>query len=178
MTEIWKPIKGYEGLYEVSNRGYVKSLFRYINNNGTDVLHEGRILKPSIRNNYLSVILRKNNKSKCFSIHRLVAETFIFNPNNYPVVNHKDENRLNNNVNNLEWCTQKFNCNYGNHNKKISRAIKGKEIAQYILDGNLLKVWSYIGEAVRDGYDSSDISKCCRHIRQTYKDYKWKYLNN
>lgn len=59
MTEIWKPVKGYEGLYEVSDRGYVKSLSRYINNNGTDVLHKDRTLKPSIRHNYLSVILRK-----------------------------------------------------------------------------------------------------------------------
>lgn len=178
MNEIWKPIKEYEGLYEVSNCGHVKSLSRYVNNNGTKVIHKGRILKPSNRHGYLCVVLRKNNKSKSFSVHRLVAQAFIPNPNQYQVINHKDENKQNNKVLNLEWCTQKFNCNYGHHNVKISQSIKGKPIAQYDLNGKLLKVWSHIGDIERKGFDSSCISKCCRHVRKTHKGYKWEYLNN
>ena len=97
--EIWKDIPNYEGLYQVSNLGNIKSLFRY-----------KKILKP-IKNTlgYLKVSLYKNKKIKVFSIHRLVAETFIPNPNNLPEINHKDGNKGNNNVENLEWCTRQQN---------------------------------------------------------------------
>lgn len=178
MNEMWKPVRGYEDLYEVSNCGHVKSLSRYVNNNGTKIMHKSRILKPSIRHGYLCVVLRKNDTSKSFSVHRLVAQAFISNPSHYPVINHKDENRQNNNASNLEWCTQRFNCNYGNHNTKISKSLNGRSIAQYSLNGKLLKIWSHIGDAERNGFDPSCVSKCCRHVRKTHKGYKWEYLNN
>ena len=107
MEEIWKPIKNYENEYQVSNLGRIKSLERYDKFNRHII---EKILIPRIHTGgYLRVGLNK----KDFYIHRLVAEAFIPNPNDYPQVNHKDENSTNNNVSNLEWCTQKYNVNYG-----------------------------------------------------------------
>lgn len=114
--EIWKDIKGYEGLYQISNLGRLKSLprkykKRYIN--------EEIIKKPSkLPKGYLRIALAKNGTIKYFFIHRLVAQAFIPNPNNLPCVNHKDCNTSNNSVNNLEWCSYKHNNNFKNHNLK------------------------------------------------------------
>ena len=124
--EIWKPIKEYELLYEISNTGKIKSLSREVvvknkyNSISTRMTKEKQ-LKPLLRGEYYIVWLCKNGKSKQYSIHRLVAETFIPNPKNLPQVNHIDENKENNCVNNLEWCSAKYNCNYGNRNKIISK---------------------------------------------------------
>ena len=108
MNEIWKDIVGYEGLYQVSNLGNVKRI---------NFFKKERFVIPCSKGSgYLYVSLSKNNKQKNFYIHRLVATAFIENPDNLPVINHKDENRSNNIVDNLEWCTQKYNCNYGLHN--------------------------------------------------------------
>lgn len=111
--EIWRDIKGYENLYQVSNLGNVRSL------------KTNKNLYYSKSRRYLRVGLFKDKKRSCFSIHRLVAEAFIPNPNNYPCVNHKDCNGNNNKVDNLEWCTYKQNNNYKNHHLKrnISSAI-------------------------------------------------------
>lgn len=125
MKETWKPIKNYEGLYEVSNKGQVRSL----NYKRTG---EIKILKLRVNKyGYLQVHLSKNGKHYAKSIHRLVAQTFIPNPNNYSQVNHKDEKRDNNNVENLEWCNCKYNNNYGNRNKKISESISGEKHFMY-----------------------------------------------
>ena len=107
MKEIWKDIKNYEGLYQISNFGRIKSFYKHKN---------GKILKTEIRNTYEVIQLIKNKKRKSFQIHRLVAEAFLKNKNNLPIINHKDFNRLNNNVENLEWCTQKHNVNYSKQN--------------------------------------------------------------
>ena len=108
--EIWRPVVGYEGLYEVSNTGRVRSLDRYVRRN---YFKKGRILKLNDRRGYLFVELCLNNKTKNFSVHRLVAQAFIPNPDNLPQVNHIDEDKLNNRVENLEWCDSKYNSNYG-----------------------------------------------------------------
>ena len=109
MKEIWKDIKDFEGLYQVSNLGNVRRI-KFINNK----IEKEKItmLKPN-KNIYLQVMLCKNGKTKRKNVHRLVAETFIDNPNNYDCVNHKDENKHNNSINNLEWCTRIYNMNYG-----------------------------------------------------------------
>ena len=117
MNEIWKDIEGYEGKYQVSNLGNVKSL-SYL---GTG---KEKLLKPfKTEDGYLFIGLNKNNKRKFYKIHRLVAQAFIDNPNNYPIINHKDENKRNNNMNNLEWCTIKYNINYGTATKRRSEKL-------------------------------------------------------
>lgn len=121
MDEIWKDIPGYEGKYEVSNLGNVRSL----NYNHTG---EIKLLKQGTnKKGYKLVNLCKNGKQKCYLIHRLVAMTFIPNPNNLPIINHKDENKVNNNVKNLEWCTIAYNNNYGTRNERTSESHKGKK---------------------------------------------------
>lgn len=120
MKEVWKNIPNYENLYQVSNFGNVRSL-NHIRKNGTNkYLQKGRILKPQKTSNYLFVRLSKNGESKQYLVHRLVAEVFILNEFNYKEVNHKDENKYNNNVSNLEWCSHKYNINYGSGNKRRS----------------------------------------------------------
>ena len=104
MIEEWRPVVGYEGLYEVSNTGQVRSLDRYVKTcYGSYRLHKGKVLRPGIRpDGYLVVSLQY----RMFRVHRLVAEAFLPNPDNLPQVNHKDEDKTNNNVDNLEWCTR------------------------------------------------------------------------
>ena len=121
MDEIWKPIKGYEELYEISNLGRAKGLIHYDVQNGYK--EKEHILKPFSQGKYKVICLRKNKRRKNFYIHRLVAETFIENPNNYKVVNHIDYDPSNNNVSNLEWCTQKMNVNWSRHNMSKPRNV-------------------------------------------------------
>lgn len=126
MSEDWKPVKGYEGMYEVSNTGRVRSVTRFVRGGNQfgavyKIARNGRELKPKKRrvhgeyeeNGHLRVSLSRNGQTKKFFVHRLVAEAFIPNPNNFPIINHIDENPQNNNADNLEWCSYKYNSNYG-----------------------------------------------------------------
>ena len=126
MQEIWKDIEGYEGLYQVSNKGRVKSLKRKIcsnsNNHKYNTLSE-KLLKLSGGGKYIQVILCKDGKTSAKLVHRLVAQAFIPNPNNLPCVNHKDENKKNNDVRNLEWCTYKYNNEYNGRIEKCKDKI-------------------------------------------------------
>ena len=126
--ELWKWIPGHEGYYMVSTHGKVKSVDRYVRHSkGGQSFIEGKILKQGTNSNgYKVVTLAKNSKNKTYSVHRLVALAFIPNPNNLPCVNHKDENKTNNTVYNLEWCTYEYNLNYGTHNERASKTKKGK----------------------------------------------------
>ena len=119
--EIWKTINGYEGLYEVSNLGRVRSLDRCVKySNGQTHIHRGRILVPGIsKTGYMQVCLCKNGKMKHPLVHRLVADAFLENPGNLPQINHKDENPSNNVVENLEWCTPDYNLHYGERLIKV-----------------------------------------------------------
>lgn len=187
--EEWKAIKGYENIYEVSSLGNVRSLDRKILQKNNGVLKEfnykGKKLKKVINTNgYYVVHLSKNQKNKHVNIHRIVAETFIPNPNKYRVVNHKDENKLNNCVDNLEWCTYLYNTRYGTGiERRIKSAIKnnklGVPINQYDLDGKFIKKFPSSKEIQRQyGFNHSNITKCCRGVYKTMYGYIWRYCND
>lgn len=169
MEEIWKDIDGFDGDYMVSNLGRVKSVRRNI------------ILRQSIRNGYERVVLWTNNIPKNYSVHRLVANAFIPNPDNLPQVNHKDENKTNNCVGNLEWCTQEYNQNYGTINirksqKQLNHKNKSKVVLQYSLDGTFIKEWKSTMDVRRNlGFCQSHISECCRNIIKSAYGYLWKF---
>ena len=120
MIEEWRPVVGYEGLYEVSNTGRVRSLDRYVKSKGESYwLRKGKMLSPAKdKNGYLKVNLSCNGKNNIIRVHRLVTEAFLPNPDNLPEVNHKDEDKTNNNVENLEWCNRKDNINYGTRTER------------------------------------------------------------
>ena len=140
MKEIWMPIKGYENLYEVSNLGRVRSLGRTIHGkarNGTDAdrFYKGKTLTPQgDRNGYLHVGLMKDGVVKIYRIHRLVAQAFIENPDNLPEVNHIDEDRTNNKMDNLEWCTHQYNNSYGNKPAKGEKNGMARLTSEQITD--------------------------------------------
>lgn len=177
--EIWRMIPGYEGLYEVSNFGRVRSFLR------------GKIRKLSNENGYMRIILYKNGSIKKFNVHRLVAMAFIPNPDNLPCINHKDENKSNNHVDNLEWCDYTYNNNYGNRIEKArEKQLNGKlskSILQLDLEGNIIKEWESSKEIERQlGYSRGTIGSCCRgkpvkdkngyyYIPETYKGFKWRF---
>lgn len=186
LFEEWKPISGYEDLYQVSNFGRVKSL----NYNHTN---QEQILKQATnKDGYKVVCLYKDGKGKTFQVHRLVAMAFITNPNNYAEVNHKDECKTNNHISNLEWCDCKYNCNYGTRNERHSKAMSGennpmlgklgkdnpnaKQIIQLTLENEVIKIWGSIIDVERKlGYHKSSICKCCKgKLKKTY-GYKWCY---
>lgn len=180
-VEVWKDIRGYENLYQSSTFGRARSLDNYRKGrNGSLRFCKGKILKPSTdKDGYLLVGLCKNGKQKTYKVHRLVAEAFIPNPNNLPQVNHKDENKQNNFVSNLEWCSAKYNSNYGtaiqrSSEKKINGK-KSKTVLQYTLDGQFVREWKSTAEAGRNGYNHGAVAACCRGKLKKYKDSIWKY---
>ena len=164
MIEVWKDIKGYEGLYQVSNIGRVKSLTR------TNCRKENILKQTNRGNGYYCVSLSKNNIVKTFCVHRLVAEAFIPNPNNFPCVNHINEDKLDNRVENLEFCTIQYNSSYGSVCQRLSqihtnRTDMSKPVLQYDLEGNFIKEWPSTREIERIlGYNNAFISGCCRNI--------------
>jgi len=183
ISEVWNDIKGYEGLYQVSDMGRVKSLERTITKkNGRNQSIQERILKPSTEHGgYLSVILYDTSgKRKTFKVHRLVCEAFHENPEDKPCVNHIDENKTNNAVSNLEWCTYKENNNHGTHNARMARGVAkalSRPVGQYTLDDQLVKVWQSTNEVERQlGFAHSLISKVARGKRKTAYGYVWKYI--
>lgn len=168
MEEIWRDIEGFEGLYQVSSYGRIKSL----NYNKTK---QERILKNFLnKKGYLQVNLHKDGKIKKFSVHRLVATAFLENPNNLPQVNHKDENKSNNCVSNLEWCDCQYNINYGTRTEKTVEKCS-KQVYQYSLNGNLIKVWESSKECGRNGFNQGAISSCCNEKIKTHKGFIWSY---
>ena len=162
MDEIWRDIDGYEGLYQISNKGRVKSLY-----NGSE-----RLLKSYDNGDgYLKVQLYKNTAAQHRLVHRLVAEAFIPNSQNKPQVNHKDENKKNNCVENLEWIACIDNCNYGTRNERISR-----KILQYSKSGEFIREWQSAAEVERVlGIDNSNITKCCKGKRKYAGSFIWRY---
>lgn len=178
-TEEWRPVVGYEGLYEVSNLGRVKSLDRVVDGKGGGKKPiRGGIMNPKSNGiGYLQIRLSKNGKKKGQYIHRLVAEAFIPNTEGLSQVNHKDEDKTNNRVENLEWCSAKYNMNYGSVKQRIGEK-HSKPVAQLSLEGKVLKVFSSIYEAEREtGVWNSNICKCIKGHLKKSGGYKWRYAD-
>lgn len=164
IKEEWRRLEGFVWGYEVSNLGRVKSL----NYRKTG---KPKIMKQSkVADGYLAVRLKKEGKPMLYRVHRLVAMVFIPNPYNHPQINHKDENKTNNRVENLEWCTAKYNINYGSLIQKIS-----KVVYQYDKNLNLIHVWNSTMDAQRNGFHNTNVSKCCAGKLKTYKGFIWSY---
>ena len=166
MIEIWKPVKDYEGLYEVSNIGNIRSITRY-----------KKTLKPILNKfGYLYVTLYKNKKSSIKKIHRLVAEAFIPNDENKREVNHKSGIKIDNRVCNLEWSTSQENRLHAIKNNLWKHATK--KVKQYDLDGNFIKEWESMKSAYLDlGVTITCISACCRGKTSNAGGFIWRYAN-
>lgn len=177
--EEWKPVKGYEEYYEISNLGRVRSLDRIVtqkNRWGQDITHlyKGKVLTgDKAPNGYLSVDFRIKGHIKRKLVHRLVAEHFLDKPNGKDYINHLDCNPTNNRVENLEWCTQSENIQYAYDNGTKTPPHQ-KKVEQYDMDGNLIKVWESIAQAVR-GCGCKNIRKVCIGERTKAGGFIWKY---
>lgn len=183
-NEVWKDIPGYEGYYQISNFGGVKSLERVvISKKGQRFEITGKILRQIGRSRgrkYMAVHLLSNGKALTASVHRLVAEAFIPNPNRLPFINHKDENPGNNTVENLEWCDHAYNMNYGTANEKRSKALlnnttNSKVVKQYDLYGNHIATYPSTMEARRQT-GVYHIPEVCNGRRERAGGYVWKYV--
>lgn len=181
MKEIWKDIKDYEGLYQISNYGRVKRLSKQkrnynINTKNYDIIIlPDKIVTPQLNQyGYYRIGLTKNGKRKCYSVHRLVAQSFIPNPENKLQINHKDENKQNNCVDNLEWRTAKYNANYGTRNKRTGR--KQMKLILCVETGVIYKSLSEAGKST--GLSIGNISSVCHHRKwfKTAGGYHWEYV--
>ena len=180
--EIWKDIPGYENLYQISNLGRVRSLDRqwkqkHYSGNDSHYLLKGKILKIREDKNthYLYIGLTKNKKQTKYSIHKLVAMTFLERKENENYINHLDNNKYNNRVDNLEWCTQSHNIKYAYDNKtKIPPHMKK---VNQILNGEIINTFVSLQEAFRNtGIQATNIRKCCVGERNHAGGYKWKFV--
>lgn len=163
MKEIWKPVQGFESKYEISNFGNIRNT-------------KGKQLSPwDNREGYLCIDLWDGKRTHK-KIHRLVAEAFIPNPNNLPLVNHINEEKYDNRVDNLEWVTAAENCNHGTRNEKVSWENKNgiPVIGTSIQSGKKI-YFASAAEAERNGFNHSLVIACCRGKRNFHKGYYWDY---
>ena len=177
MNEIWKDIKDYEGLYQISSLGRVHSLDRFVpRKTGTTQRVHGRILKlTEDKDGYLQVGLYKNNKMKKMKVHRLVAKAFIPNPDRLPEINHINEIKDDNRVNNLEWCTRKENINHGTRSERVAK-IKRKPVVSICLKTGKKTAFKSLREASEFGFHPSAIRKVCIGEQETHKGYSWEFV--
>lgn len=174
MKEVWKDIRNYEGLYQVSNLGRIKSFRKSTKHRWEDEY----ILKPSLANNgYCQVTLYDNTVRHKFLVHRLVAEAFLPNPNGYPQVNHKDENPLNNAASNLEWCTAEYNNAYGTARiRKIETT--SIPVEQLTVDGHIIAIY----RSVRIASEIIGVARSSLRYAvlngTNCKGYFWKYSDH
>jgi hypothetical protein len=164
--EIWKDIEGFEGCYQVSNYGRIRSL-----RNQRGIRKVPKILKPEImKKGYLRIPLRKNYCQKHVMVHRLVAIAFVPNPLSLPYVNHKDEDKSNNLASNLEWCTNEYNENYGTRNLRTGLS-RRKPIVVYDAKGNFIAEYPSINDAAAFyGINASRLAYYCRGLSGTKRE--------
>ena len=182
-VEIWKDVVGYEGLYKVSNRGNIYSVERK-GANGRKF--GGMMLKPTHQSHgYLHIGLSKDGTYKKKLVHRLVLESFVPNPNGLPEVNHRDEDKKNNYVENLEWCDTRYNLNYGTARKRAAQKTSKKVRAVNVETGEVITFNSTV-EAGNKGYDRVNVGLACRGVYKSsngnligdghlYRGHKWSY---
>ena len=172
--EIWKDIKDYEGLSQVSNLGRVKSL-------GNGRTYKTSRIRKLYKNKYgyLQVQLCKDGKRKWFRVNRLVATAFLDNPEGKTEVNHIDEDKTNNRVDNLKWEWHKDNINHGTRNERVSKAMTNgklsKPVLQLSLSGDLIREWPSVAECGRNGFNIGHVAACCRGEEKTHKGFRWMY---
>lgn len=176
MGEIWKDIPEFLGVYQVSNLGRVRSLDR-INAQGRFAV--GKVLKSRIgKQGYPYVILKFGQKQRTLKVHRLVAKAFIENPYNFPMINHKDEDKTNNIVSNLEWCDAKYNVNYGGGIERAASKTR-EPVAQMDIDGRIIAIYPGFNVAQqKTGVSESKISMCCSGKRKSAGGFKWKKVQS
>lgn len=183
VMETWKNINGFEGLYEISTKGRIKSLGNGKSTNPNQCLE--KIIKTGLsRNGYIKCKLHKDGKRYYYNVHRLVALNFIQNIDNKKEVNHKDGNKKNNSVENLEWVTSSENQKHAFKNGLQKRVYgsahkQSKKIKQLDLDGNIIKIWDSINTLKRElGYNNVGIINCCKKRKKynTAYKYKWEYV--
>lgn len=187
MKELWKDVPGYEGLYQVSNLGRIKRLpyqtigrtkgrkKEYIR------VFRGGVLKPYLgKNGYYVINLYSNGKYLRDYLHRIIAKTFIPNPNNYPCINHKDEVRTNNNVDNLEWCSYSYNNTYGNARDKFAKSYSrnhSRAVEMLSLSGEKIREFSSVKEAaIFVGGTYKSIDRAIAKTRKTAYGYIWNLI--
>jgi NUMOD4 motif/HNH endonuclease len=179
---VWKDIVGYEGLYQVSNEGEIRSLDRIVSY--TDSLGrnynrkvKGRIRKQGTVNGYRVVNLCTEGKMVGAYVHRTVAQAFLPNPDNKPQVNHKDEDKRNNHVDNLEWMTAEENHEYGTAIQRGLETRQNMMLAQYSLDGALINIWNGASEAAKVlGKSRKEIAAVARGYKAHAYGYTWAYI--
>lgn len=190
MTEEWRPVVGYDGSYEVSSMGNIRSLDRL---NGRGSWIKGRLMKPAMnQKGYMRVGLSFKGKQTYYSVHRLVAQAFVTNPDDKPQVNHINENKTDNRVSNLEWVTNRENAVHGtkiqrttaniDYAKKvantdyalIARKLAKAVTATHLRSGEVLGFPS-MQEAQRNGFHAGAVSRCCKGELAHYKGYVWEY---
>lgn len=177
MTEEWRDIKGYEGWYQVSNTGRVRSLDRVVVSKcGVKRFYPGREIVPcDAGKTYRNVPLSKGGFHRTPRLCRLVAEAFVPNPHGYNQVNHKDEDKTNDRADNLEWCSPKYNTNYGTGIARRAKTIS-IPVNQYSLEGRLIAKYESIKDAeAATEADNSHITRCCKGELKKTGGYKWKY---
>ena len=176
--EIWKDVVGYEGYYQVSNEGNVRSVDRFVKCSNSIRRYKGRLLAGCFDNHgYYRVLLSVAGKHKSCQVHRMVAKAFIENKDNLPEVNHKDENPENNCVDNLEWCSKIYNLEYGTGREKSIKSHK-KAVQQIDKNGIVIAEYGGVNDAARaigKPKDATSITKCCAGKKQTAHGYKWRY---
>lgn len=183
MEEIWKDIEGYEKLYQISNFGRIRSKDRVTRNGRCNkCIRKGKVLKPTLNQyGYLKIALWKENTTKFFGIHRLVAMTFLENNENKNEINHKDGNKTNNCIDNLEWVDRSENMKHAVRMGLLQTKgyiRKKKKIIQKDLDGNTIKIWDSCSDIVRErGFSDSHIYACCKRKKhkKTAYGYIWEY---
>jgi hypothetical protein len=193
LQELFLPVKNYEGLYEVSNYGTIKSVQRIVTGKSKHGNPNSRILPERIKKQridkygYPCIVLSKNGIKKHFTIHRLVCITFAPNPLNKPQINHIDGNKLNNHVSNLEWCTAIENVTHSvitglkgtskgkKRINKVQQPLRRKPVIQMSTNGDVINEYDSISDACKNGFTITHISRCCKGQAKVHKGYLWRF---